>query len=215
VRFQGRSNYFLNELGIALLFPNVRGSAGFGRAFEQLDNGKGRDGAVKDVGAMLDWIATRPDLDKGRVVLAGPSYGGWLALEAGIVYNARIRGIIAGAAMTDLVTYLQQTDPGRQDNRRKEFGDERDPEMQKYLQSISPVTRAADLKTATFILHPSKDSRVPVAQAQELVAALKKNNATVWYAEFADVNHDNFPGPGPNNDWMLASWIWFIKTFAL
>lgn len=215
VRFQGRSNYFLNELGVALLFPNVRGSAGFGRAFEQLDNGKGRDGAIKDVGAMLDWIATRPDLDKGRVVLAGPSYGGWLALESGIVYNARIRGIIAGAAMTDLVTFLQQTDPGRQENRRKEYGDERDPEMQKYLQSISPMTRAADLKTATFILHPSKDSRVPVAQAQELVAALRKNNATVWYAEFADANHENFPTTNANNDWMLVSWIWFMKTFAL
>jgi dipeptidyl aminopeptidase/acylaminoacyl peptidase len=215
VRFQGRSNYFLNELGVALLFPNVRGSAGFGRAFEQLDNGRGRDGAIRDVGAMLDWIATRPELDKDRVVLAGPSYGGWLALEAGIVYNNRIRGIIAGAAMTNLVTFLEQTDPGRQDNRRREFGDERDPEMQRYLLSISPVSRAADLKKATFILHPAKDSRVPVGQAQELVSALKANKATVWYAEFSDANHDNFPTTNTNNDYMLATWIWFIKTFAL
>jgi dipeptidyl aminopeptidase/acylaminoacyl peptidase len=215
VRFQGRSNYFLNELGVALLFPNVRGSAGFGRAFEQLDNGRGRDGAIKDVGSLLDWIATRSDLDKDRVVLAGPSYGGWLALESGIVYNARIRGIIAGAAMTDLVTYLEQTDAARQDNRRKEFGDERDPEMRTYLTSISPVSRAADLKKATFILHPGKDARVPVGQAQELVAALKANHATVWYAEFSDANHDNFPTTNTNNDYMLATWIWFMKTFVV
>jgi dipeptidyl aminopeptidase/acylaminoacyl peptidase len=215
LRFLGRSNYFLNELGVALLFPNVRGSSGSGRKFEQLDNGRGRDGVLKDVGVVLDWIAARPEFDKGRVVFSGASYGGWLALQAGAVYNDRIRGIIAGAAMTDLVTYLQQTDPGRQENRRKEFGDERDPEMQKYLQSISPVTRAADLKTATFILHPGKDSRVPVAQAQELVAALKKNNATVWYAEFADANHENFPTTGAYNDFMLASWMWFMKSFVL
>ena len=101
VRWQGRSNYFLNEMGIALLWPNVRGSAGFGRKFSQMDDGKGRDGAVKDIGALLDWIKARPDLDQDRVVLAGASYGGWLALEAGIAYNDRIRGIIEGAGMTE------------------------------------------------------------------------------------------------------------------
>ena len=89
---------------------------------------------------MLDWIATQPELDKSRVVLSGASYGGWLALEAGIVYNDRIRGVIAGAGITNFVTYLEQTDPARQDNRRAEFGDERDPQMREYLMSISPVT---------------------------------------------------------------------------
>jgi dipeptidyl aminopeptidase/acylaminoacyl peptidase len=214
-RWQGRSNYFLNEMGIALLYPNVRGSIGFGRKFAELDNGKGRDGAIKDIGALLDWIANRPDLDKSRVVLAGASYGGWLALQAGIVYNDRIRGIIEGAGITDFVTYLEQTDPARQENRRQEFGDERDPQMRNYLMSISPITHATDLKKPTFILHPGKDMRVPVAQAQELLKALKANNAIVWYAEFADANHDTFPTTAANNNWMLASWIMFIRTFVL
>jgi len=215
VRWQGRSNYFLNEMGIALLWPNVRGSIGFGRKFTQMDDGKGRDGAVKDIGALLDWIGKRPDLDQSRVVLTGGSYGGWLALEAGIVYNDRIRGIIEGAGITDFVTFLEQTDPSRQENRRQEYGDERDPEMREYLKSISPVTRALDLKKPTLILHPAKDTRVPVAQARALVDALKTNNATVWYAEFADANHDGFPNTNANNDWMLASWIMFVKTFVL
>jgi dipeptidyl aminopeptidase/acylaminoacyl peptidase len=113
IRFLGRSNYFLNELGIALLFPNVRGSKGLGRKYELLDNGRGRDGVLKDVGAILDWIAARPELDKGRVVFSGGSYGGWLALQAGAVYNDRIRGIIVGAAPSNLVTFLETTDaPG-------------------------------------------------------------------------------------------------------
>ena len=215
VRWQGRSNYFLNEMGIALLWTNVRGSGGFGRKFSQMDDGKGRDGAIKDIGALLDWIANRPDLDQNRVVLAGASYGGWLALEAGIVYNDRIRGIIEGAGMTDLVTYLEQTDPGRQENRRQEYGDERDPAMREYLKSISPITRASELKKPTFILHPAKDTRVPVAQARALVDALKKNNATVWYAEFADASHDNFPNTNANLDWMLAAWIMFMKSFVV
>jgi dipeptidyl aminopeptidase/acylaminoacyl peptidase len=214
-RFLGRSNYLLNELGMAIVYPNVRGSTGFGREFEQLDNGTLRDGAVKDIGGLLDWIAARPELDKNRVVLAGGSYGGWLALEAGIVYNDRIRGIIEGAGMTDIPTFLEQTQPTRQETRRHEYGDERDPQMRAYLLSISPIARAAELKKPTFILHPAKDTRVPVSQARDLQKALRANHAAVWYAEFADANHDNFPGSVANSDWMLASWILFIKTFVL
>jgi dipeptidyl aminopeptidase/acylaminoacyl peptidase len=215
-RWLGRSNYLLNELGIALLYPNVRGSGNFGRKFEQMDNGTLREGAIKDIGAALDWIASRPDLDKNRVVLSGASYGGWLALEAGIYYNDRIRGIIEGAGITDFITYLDKdTDPARQANRRAEYGDERDPQTADFLKSISPVTRAHDLKKPTFILQPGKDARVPVAQARELLDALKKNNATVWYAEFADANHDTFPGSNTNYNWLFAAWIAFLKAFAL
>jgi dipeptidyl aminopeptidase/acylaminoacyl peptidase len=180
-----------------------------------MDNGNKREGAIKDVGAALDWIATRPDLDKTRVVLTGASYGGWLALEAGIYYNDRIRGIIEGAGQTDLVTYLQNTEASRQQNRRDEFGDERDPQTAEFLKSISPVTRAHDLKKPTFILHPAKDARVPVSQARELVDALKKNNATVWYAEFGDAFHENFPNTIPNLNWMFAAWVAFIKAYVL
>lgn len=214
-RWQGRSNYLLNELGMAILFPNVRGSGGFGRKFAQMDDGKSRDGAIKDIGAALDWIASRPDLDKTRVVLTGASYGGWLALEAGIYYNDRIRGIIEGAGQTDLVTYLEHTDAARQQNRREEFGDERDPQMRAFLTSISPVTRAAELKKPTFILHAAKDVRIPVDQARGLLEALKKNGATVWYAEFADANHDGFPNTAANANWMLAAWIAFLRAYVL
>ena len=215
-RWQGRSNYQLNELGMAVLFPNVRGSGGFGRPFEQMDNGILREGAIKDIGAALDWIATRPDLDKTRVALTGASYGGWLSLEAGIYYNDRIRGIIEGAGMTDLVTFLEQdTDPARLTNRRVEYGDERDPQTRDFLKSISPVTRAKDLKKPTFILHPGRDIRIPVTQARELLNALKENNATVWYAEFADANHEGFPNTRANGDWMFAAWVAFLKAYVL
>lgn len=213
VIFRGRSNYLLNELGVAIIYPNVRGSGGFGRRFEQLDDGRGRDGAIKDVGALLDWIGTRPELDTSRVVLNGVSYGGWLALEAGIVYNDRVRGVIEGAGITDFVTFLDQTDPGRQENRRGEYGDERDPAMRAYLTSISPLTRASEMKKPTLILHPGKDTRVPVAQAEELVKALKGNNAQVWYAEFSDATHETLPGVG--GTYLITTWMWFFKNFVL
>jgi len=211
--FRGRSNYLLNELGVAIIYPNVRGSTGYGRPFEQADDGTKREGAIKDVGALLDWIGTRPELDKNKVVLLGVSYGAWLALEAGIYYNDRIAGIIEGAGITDFATFLENTEPARQENRRQEYGDERDPQMREFLKSISPVTRAAELKKPTLILHPGKDARVPVGQAQQLVAALKANNATVWYVEFTEANHDNLPGVG--GSYLLATWMWFFRNFVL
>ena len=216
VQWLGRSNYLLNELGIALVYPNVRGSGGFGRKFAEMDNGKGREGAIKDVGAVLDWIGARPDLDKNRVMFGGGSYGGWLALEAGIAYNSRIRGIFEGAGITDFVSFLDKdTNAARQNNRRAEYGDERDPDMRAFLLSISPITRAADLKKPTLIMQPGKDFRVPVSQARELLNALKANNAPVWYAEFADADHDNFPGSLPALDWVLYAWIAFFKAYLL
>lgn len=215
VRFQGRSNYFLNELGMAIIYPNVRGSLGFGRKFEEADNGKARIGAIKDVGGLLDWIAAQPNLDTNRVLIQGPSYGGYLALESAIVYGDRIRCVMAGAAMSNLVTFLEQTAPARQATRRAEYGDERDPDMRAFLLSISPITRASELKRPAMILHPANDTSVPVSQAQELVKALKANNAPIWYLEFDGVGHDNFPGSAANNDLMLYSWTLFFKTYLL
>ena len=213
VRFQGRSNYILNELGAAIIYPNVRGSAGFGRRYERLDDGKLRVNAVKDIGALLDWIGTKPELDKTRVVLLGVSSGGWLALEAGAAYNDRIRGVIEGAGITNFVTFLENTDPPRQDNRRAEYGDERDPAMRDFLQSLSPTQHAAQLKKPVFIIQPGKDARVPVTQAQELQKALTTSNQNVWYLAFTEANHDNLPIVG--GDYLLASWMWFFRNFLL
>jgi dipeptidyl aminopeptidase/acylaminoacyl peptidase len=211
--WRGRSNYILDELGVAIVYPNVRGSSGFGRRFAQLDDGKLRGDAVKDVGALLDWIATRPDLDKSRVVLLGVSSGGWLALEAGIAYNDRIRGVIEGAGITNFVTFLEGTDPARQENRRQEYGDERDPAMREFLLSLSPALQAERLRKPVLIIQPGKDPRVPLLQAQDLLRALKPTNPNVWYLEFTEANHDNLGNVGGN--YLLASWMWFFRSFLL
>jgi dipeptidyl aminopeptidase/acylaminoacyl peptidase len=213
--FYGRSNDFLNELGVAILNPNYRGSDGFGPAFEAADNGTKRELVLDDVGAMLDWVASRPEFDKRRVMLTGASYGGYLALEAGIRYNDRIRCVYEGAGQTNLVTYLEQTVPSRKDDRRAEFGDERDPEIRKFLLSISPITRAAEMKTPLGIAHPANDTRVPVSQAREMVEAVKKNGVPVWYMEYAGVGHDDLLRPREFNDFNFACWIQFVKMYLL
>jgi dipeptidyl aminopeptidase/acylaminoacyl peptidase len=212
-RWQGRSNYLLNELGVALLFPNVRGSSGYGRKFASLDDGRLRGDTVKDIGAVLDWIPSRPELDKSRVVLVGISYGGWLALAAGAEYNDRIRGVIEGAGMTNIVTFIEQTQASRQDNRRQEYGDERDPQMRDYLLSLSPINHAAALKKPTFIIHAGKDARVPVSQAQELVKAMRATNPNVWYLEFTEATHDTMPIVA--GDYLVTMWTMFLKAFVL
>ena len=61
--FLGRNNYYLNEMGVAMIFPNVRGSTGYGKTFLKLDNGMNRDDTYKDIGALLDWISKNPALD--------------------------------------------------------------------------------------------------------------------------------------------------------
>ena len=136
-----------------------------------------------------------------------------MALQAGAAYNARIRGVIEGAGITNFVTFLEGTDPARQENRRQEYGDERDPAMREFLLSQSPTKNAAALKKPTLIIQPGKDARVPVAQAQELLQALKANNQPVWYLEFTEANHDNLPGVGDN--YLLASWMWFFRNYLL
>ena len=213
--FAGRSNYLLNELGVAVLFPNFRGSDGFGAAFAAADDGKKREAALQDVGSMLDWIARRPDFDKDRIMLTGGSYGGYLALESAVMYNDRIRGVFELAGQTNLVTFLETTQASRQDDRRKEYGDERDADMRAFLLSISPVTSASALKKPVGIVQPAADTRVIVGQAQELIDAVKKNNVPVWYVEYEGVGHDNFPGTRQNDMFNWAVWIQFVRMYLV
>ena len=215
VRFQGRSNDFLDSLGIAIIFPNVRGSDGFGKAFGHLDDGRRREDAVKDVGALLGWVGTRSDLDPNRVMLTGASYGGYLALASAMAFPDRVRCVFAAAAISNFVTFLESTEPSRQQERRAEYGDERDPLMRQFLAAISPVHHAADLRVPLMIAHGAKDARVPVSQAQDIINAARLNRVPVWSVIYGDAGHDNFPATRSNADYNFYCWIAFVKQFLL
>ena len=209
----GRSNYFRNELGIAVIYPNIRGSSGFGRSFEQLDNGLLRENAVKDIGALLDWIAAQPGLDKNRVMIAGPSYGGFVALAAAIAYGDRLRGVNPAFGITDFPSFLESTEISRQADRNAEYGDPADPEMRAFLTRISPLTNVAKLKIPVFIAAGAKDTRVPVTQAEALVKALKASDTPVWYVRFEDAGHQQLTAP--TNDFSIYTWVMFVRKFIL
>jgi dipeptidyl aminopeptidase/acylaminoacyl peptidase len=214
-RFQGRSAYFLNELGIAIAYPNVRGSFGFGREFEKLDDGMRREDAVRDIGGLLDWIATQPGLDAKRVMVTGASYGGYMTYAVAQQYPGRIRCAFAGAAISDFVSYLQGTEPGRQEDRRGEYGDERDPAMREFLARISPLANAAKIMSPLLIAHGRQDARVPVAQAESMYRAVKANGVPSWLMIYEDEGHENFPRSRDNGNFNFYAWILFVETYLL
>jgi dipeptidyl aminopeptidase/acylaminoacyl peptidase len=214
-RFQGRSNYFLNELGIAIVFPNVRGSFGFGKTFEKLDDGARREDAVKDIGALLDWIATDKALDAGRVMVTGASYGGYMTYAVAERYPDRIRCAFAAAAISDFVSYIEGTEPGRQQDRRAEYGDEREPQMRTLLTTMSPLAGATKLKVPLMIAHGRKDARVPIAQAEAMYQAARATGSPVWLVVYEDAGHENFPGTAANSNYNFYTWITFVEKYLL
>jgi dipeptidyl aminopeptidase/acylaminoacyl peptidase len=211
--FWGRSNYFLNELGVAIIQPNVRGSTGFGKTYMKLDDGKLREAPVKDLGALLDWIATRPDLDPARVWFVGNSYGGYLSLYAATKYGDRIRCLIVNSGMSNIATWLDHQPPDRVALRRREYGDERDPEMRKFLINVSPLTHADRIKAPLFIVHGKNDVQVPVEETQQIVEAVRKNGTPVWYMVFGDEGHQFTRRT--NVDYVLYAWVAFAKEYLL
>ncbi|HEY8375880.1 MAG TPA: alpha/beta fold hydrolase, partial [Nannocystis sp.] len=211
--FIGRNNYYLNELGVALLYPNVRGSTGYGKTYVRLDNGVKREDAVKDLGALLDWIATRPELDADRVMIMGGSYGGYMTLAASVHFADRIRCAVDIVGISNFVTFLEHTEAYRRDLRRAEYGDERDPEMRKHLLAISPLTRAAEIKKPLLVIQGKNDPRVPASEAHQIVATLKQNGTPVWYLEASDEGHGF--AKKRNQDYQMYATILFMKTYLL
>ncbi|CAN5859930.1 S9 family peptidase [soil metagenome] len=188
--FLGPENYFINELGVVLIRPNVRGSSGYGRSFLTLDDGLRRVGVLRDIGALLDWIAEQDDLDASRVAVSGSSYGGFLVLAALVRYGDRIRAGINIAGISSFETFLnEQKDPLRLDLLRLEFGDERDPDTLAFLRSISPLEHAERIDTPLLVAQGANDPRVPVEQARQIVNAVHANGVPVWYVLASDEGH--------------------------
>ncbi|MDP9009594.1 MAG: alpha/beta fold hydrolase [Pseudomonadota bacterium] len=181
--------YVVNELGFAVIAPNVRGSSGYGKTYMALDNGTLREDAVKDVGAMLVWIGFQSTFDAKHVVVAGGSYGGYLTLATLVNYSDRLRGGVDVAGIGDFVSFLTNTAPYRQNQRRAEYGDERDPAMRSFLRRISPLTNADRITRPLLVVHGKNDPRVPISEAEQIVNKLRVKDREVWYLLAADEGH--------------------------
>jgi len=187
--FSGTYQMWIDKLGVALLRPNVRGSAGYGKTYLGLDNGFRREDSVKDIGALLDWITTQPDLDADRVAVYGGSYGGYMVLASAVHFSDRLKAAVDNVGISNFVSFLENTQDYRRDLRRVEYGDERDPAMRAHLEAISPLNNADKIDIPMFIVQGENDPRVPVTESRQMVAALRERGHVVWYMNALNEGH--------------------------
>ena len=211
--FLGRANYYLNELGITLIYPNVRGSTGYGKTFSLMDNGFKREDTYKDINALFDWVATRPDLDAGRIAVTGGSYGGHMTLAVSTFYSDRIRCSVDVVGMSNLVTFLEHTESYRRDLRRVEYGDERDPKMHDFLEKIAPMNNIDKIRKPMLVVAGKNDPRVPVTESEQIVGALKKQGTPVWYLMAKDEGHGY--RKKQNQDFQFYTTVEFLEEYLL
>jgi dipeptidyl aminopeptidase/acylaminoacyl peptidase len=207
--FLGRNNYYLDELGVAVLLPNVRGSSGYGKTFLTLDNGFKREDSVKDIGAFLDWAGSDAGIDAGRIAVMGGSYGGYMTLACMTHFSDRLRCGVDVVGISSFLTFLKNTQDYRRDLRRVEYGDERDPKMAEFMAQIAPLNNVEKIGKPLFVVQGLNDPRVPVTEAEQMAKAIRDRGGKVWYLMAKDEGH-GFQKK-KNADFQFISTIQFFK----
>lgn len=211
--FTARRQFWATEMGLAVMVPNVRGSSGYGKTYLKLDNAELRENSVKDIGALLDWIAQQPNLDANRVAVMGQSYGGYMSLACMTHYNDRLRCGIDFYGISNFVSFLKNTSGYRADLRRVEYGDERNPDMAATLEKISPLTNIKKITKPMFIFQGENDPRVPLSESEQMLEALKANGVTAWYVRAKDEGHGITKKA--NSDYVYSAVALFLKQFLV
>jgi len=211
--FLGRNNFYLNELGVALVFPNVRGSTGYGKTFLKLDNGTNRDHTHKDIGGLLDWIGKNPALDSSKIMITGGSYGGYMTWAIAYEYNDKICCSLPIVGPSNLVTLLEHTEAYRRDLRRVEYGDERDPKIREYLERTAPLNNSEKIRKPVYAVVGKNDPRVPWTESRQMLDKLKSNGITTWFLMANDEGHGY--AKKKNQDYLFYSTIMFVRQFLL
>lgn len=207
--FSGVDQFYVNEMGAAVIHPNVRGSSGYGKNYLKLDNAEKREDSVRDIGALLDWIDQQPDLDASRVAVRGGSYGGYMVLASLIHYGDRIRAGVDVVGIANFQTFLQNTADYRRDLRRAEYGDERDPEMARVFDRINPTANAHKIQSALLVAHGKNDPRVPFGEAEQIAEAVRDAGGEVWTV-YADNEGHGF-AKKENRDYLAAVTALFLQ----
>lgn len=211
--FNSDFQLWIDQLGAAVIAPNIRGSLGYGPEYITLDNGYQRESAVQDIGALLDWIAQQPLLDENRVAVIGASYGGYIALASAVHFSDRLRASVDRLGISNFVTFLENTQDYRRELRRAEYGDERDPEMRAFLERISPLNNTDKIKIPLFVQQGQNDPIVPMSESEQMVTALREQGQTVWYMNAMNEGHGFHKKE--NSDLYQQVTFLFLKKFLL
>lgn len=208
--FSSRFQYYVNELGIAVVAPNVRGSSGYGKEYLTLDDWKKREDSVRDIGALLDWIEEQPELDHNQVIVDGGSYGGYMVLACLVHFSDRLLGGSERVGISNFVTFLENTQGYRRDLRRVEYGDERIPEMREFLESIAPMNQIEKIRKPLLIFQGLNDPRVPASESEQIAKALELSGVPAWYVLYMDEGHGF--RKKVNQDHSFAVQIQFLRS---
>lgn len=212
--YLGPDNYLVNELGIAIFMPNVRGSSGYGARFLSLDNGPfKREDSVKDIASFLDALAVDPALDADRFAVYGFSYGGYMCYASAVHYSDRLRAASCAVAISDFVTFLENTQAYRRDLRRVEYGDERDPAQRAKLAEISPLRNVDRIRIPLMVATGGNDPRVPASEADQIIKAVRDNGGEAWHVLARNEGHGFHKRE--NRDFIFWSGVEFWKRFLL
>ncbi|HEY2630366.1 MAG TPA: prolyl oligopeptidase family serine peptidase [Usitatibacter sp.] len=211
--FIGRNNYFVSALGVAMIYPNVRGSEGFGKTFLKLDNGALREDSVRDIGALIEWVKQQPYLDGSRIMITGGSYGGYMTLACAFRYADRIASAVSVVGISNFVTFLEHTESYRRDLRRAEYGDERDPAMRTILEAISPLNNTDRIAKPLLVVSGKNDPRVPYTEGVQIVSDLKRRGTPVWFILANDEGHGF--AKKPNADYQFYATVEFARQTLL
>jgi len=184
--FAPLTQYLVAE-GFAVVAPNVRGSTGYGRAYQQLDDVEKRLDSVRDLEGLHDWLATQPHLDQDRAALYGGSYGGYMVL-AGLAFQPdRWAAGVDIVGMSNLVTFLENTAEWRRAFREREYGSlEHDREL---LEALSPITHVESMRAPLFIVHGANDPRVPLGEAEQIHEILTERGIRSELRVYHDEGH--------------------------
>jgi dipeptidyl aminopeptidase/acylaminoacyl peptidase len=178
---------YLLEKGFALLIPNVRGSSGYGKAYGHLDDVEKRMDSVADLAHAAHWLGRQPQIDLGRMAVYGGSYGGFMVLSAMTAYPDLWAAGVDIVGISNFVTFLENTSAYRRAHREAEYGSLENDRA--FLESISPIRHIEILSAPLMVIHGANDPRVPLGEAEQLVAALREQGTPVEYLVFEDEGH--------------------------
>jgi dipeptidyl aminopeptidase/acylaminoacyl peptidase len=178
--------YFVQN-GYAVLAPNVRGSSGYGKVYSHLDDVEKRMDSVADLAYAAQWLKQQPGVDPDRLVVYGGSYGGFMVLSALTTYPDLWAAGINIVGISNFVTFLENTSDYRRSHRESEYGSL--AEDRAFLEEISPLNHVQHIAAPLMVVHGANDPRVPLSEAEQLVAALEQRGVPVRFLVFDDEGH--------------------------
>jgi len=208
------SRYLLEQWGMAIAYPDLRGSAGYGRAYLAADDQRRRTKVMSDLGCILDTLTRLSKLHPRKMAVTGRSYGGFVSQAALLDFAENLQAAISTVGISDFPAFLRETSAYRRDLRRMEYGDERDSAQLAFLDSISPLRRMPELKRPLLWIHGKNDPRVPFSQSRKAYDILADRRAPALLLAEQEEGHGT-RNPATRLEQMRVSALFLIHALKL